>query len=113
MPSLMASACTASGEASGPMRICAALPGRISSTRKTTIEVPISVAIRVIRRLKKKRLMDGGIMPELCPPTFEQDPRHGADDHRRVHQLRRVRARVPERGNFPGSGDLPDRPAQV
>ena len=37
----------------------------------------------------------------------------GADDHRRVHQLRRLRARVPERRDLDGRGDLPDRPAQA
>jgi hypothetical protein len=42
------------------MRICAALPGRISSTRKTMTEAPINVPIRVARRLRRKRLMGRG-----------------------------------------------------
>src|SRR6476660_994211 len=64
MPSLAASACTASGAASGPIRICAALPGSTSSTRNTTREVAISVATRVIRRLRRKTLMKPRIMPD-------------------------------------------------
>src|SRR6187399_574921 len=105
MPSLMASACTASGEASGPMRICAALPGRISSTRKMTIEAPISVAIRVIRRLNRKTLIWAPIMPDL---VFGE-PRHGIDDHGRMHQLRCVRAGMPQPGDLPRPRDLRDR----
>ncbi|MNT86764.1 hypothetical protein D3C72_2270890 [compost metagenome] len=54
---MLASAATASGEASGPMSIWAALPGRISSTRNTTMDAPISVARRVINRLRKNRPM--------------------------------------------------------
>src|SRR6476661_8850115 len=64
MPSLVARACTASGDASGPIRIWAALPGRISSTRNTTTEAPTSVAIRVIRRLRRNTLMEARIMPD-------------------------------------------------
>src|SRR5690349_19455294 len=64
MPSLTASACTASGEASGPIRIWAALPGRISSTRKITTEAPTSVATRVISRLNRNTLMKARIMPD-------------------------------------------------
>ena len=33
--------------------------------------------------------------------------------HRRMHQLRRLRARVPERGDLDGRDDLRHRPAQV
>ena len=50
-------AATASGEASGPIRICAALPGSTSSTTKTTTEVPANVASRVMRRLNRNRAM--------------------------------------------------------
>ena len=39
--------------------------------------------------------------------------RHGADDHRRVHQLRCLRARVPEPGDLDGRRDLRDRPARA
>ena len=35
--------------------------------------------------------------------------RRGADHHRRVHQLRRLRTRVPQRGDLDGRDDLRDR----
>ncbi|MDT4872879.1 hypothetical protein FQZ97_1080890 [compost metagenome] len=54
---MVARAATASGEASGPMSICAALPGRISRTRKTMTEAPIRVPISVAMRLNRNRLM--------------------------------------------------------
>jgi cytidyltransferase-like protein len=38
---------------------------------------------------------------------------HGITDYRRLHQLRRVRARVPERRDLDGRRVLPDRSAQV
>ena len=36
-----------------------------------------------------------------------------AADHRRVHQLRRVRARMPERSDLPRQGNLRDRPQKM
>ena len=38
-----------------------------------------------------------------------KDRPDGPDDHRRMHQLRRLRARVPERRDLAGSGDLRHR----
>jgi hypothetical protein len=45
-------------------------------------------------------------------PTTPEHVHHGPVDHRRVHQLRRLRARVPEPGDLDGRGDLRDRPAR-
>ena len=42
-----------------PISICAALPGSISSTRNTTMDVPSSVSSSVRVRLRKKRPMVG------------------------------------------------------
>ena len=47
------------------------------------------------------------------PDDASVETDRGPDHHRRVHQLRRVRARVPERGDLDGRVDLRHRPAQV
>ena len=46
-------------------------------------------------------------------PAATKRPIHGPADHRRMHQLRCLRARVPEPGDLDGRVDLRDRPAQV
>src|SRR5690554_4257909 len=53
-----------------------------------------------------------------CSSATRVDPlysgvAHGPDDYRRLHQLRRLRTGMPERGHFPGRGNLRHRPGPV